>query len=122
MNNTDKQAILDVMQQQEVAWNEGDIDSFMEGYWQSDSLKFVGKSGIKHGWKNTLDNYKKSYPNKDSMGQLHFDILELEVSNNTAFMLGKWSLIRVNDNPNGHFSLFWKKINNQWLITIDHSS
>ena len=43
----EKEAILDVMHQQEQAWNSGDIDAFMKGYWRSDSLMFVGKNGIK---------------------------------------------------------------------------
>ncbi len=107
---------------QEKAWNDGNIDAFMQGYWQSDLLMFVGKNGIKYGWQTTSDNYKKSYPNKAAMGKLEFDIIKLEVNENAAYMLGKWSLIRANDNPNGYFTLYWKKINDQWLITIDHTS
>ncbi|MGB0886474.1 MAG: YybH family protein [Vicingaceae bacterium] len=121
-NNTDKNAIMQVMNMQEKAWSNGNIDGFMEGYWQSDSLKFVGKNGIKYGWKTTLDNYKKSYPDKAAMGKLEFDIIQLEVNGSSAFMLGKWSLIRANDNPNGYFDLYWKKINGNWVITIDHTS
>src|SRR5690606_40403736 len=62
-----KEAILDVMSQQEQDWNNGDIDAFMKGYWRSDSLMFVGKNGIKYGWQTTLENYKKSYPDKSTM-------------------------------------------------------
>lgn len=114
--------ILSVMKMQEKAWSNGNIDNFMQGYWQSDSLMFVGKNGIKYGWKTTLENYKKSYPNKAAMGKLEFNVIKLEVNGNSAFMLGKWNLIRENDNPNGHFALYWKKINGKWLITIDHTS
>jgi ketosteroid isomerase-like protein len=121
-NSTDKDAILKVMDKQEKDWNNGNLDNFMLGYWQSDSLMFVGKTGINYGWKKTLDNYKKSYPDKNSMGKLKFGVLKLELNGSTAFMLGKWSLIRANDNPNGYFTLYWKKIDGNWLITIDHSS
>lgn len=114
--------ILAVMTMQEQAWSNGNLDQFMQGYWQSDSLMFVGKNGIKYGWKTTLDNYKKSYPDKAAMGKLEFEIIKLEVNNETAFMLGKWSLIRKNDKPSGHFALYWKKINGNWVITIDHTS
>lgn len=114
--------ILAVMEMQEQAWSNGNLDQFMQGYWQSDSLMFVGKNGIKYGWQTTLDNYKKSYPDKAAMGKLEFEIIKLEVNNETAFMLGKWSLIRESDNPNGHFALYWKKINGSWVITIDHTS
>ena len=114
--------IASMMQEQEDAWNEGDLEEFMKYYWKSDSLQFIGKSGLNKGWQTTLDNYKKSYPNKKTMGNLKFNVIKLEVNGNSAFMLGKWSLIRENDNPNGHFALYWKKINEKWLITIDHTS
>jgi ketosteroid isomerase-like protein len=119
---SDDREILAVMDLQEQAWNKGEIDVFMLGYWQSDSLMFVGKNGINYGWRTTLNNYKKSYPDKAAMGKLEFDILKLEVNGNSAYMLGKWSLLRKDDNPNGHFTLYWKKIDGQWLITIDHTS
>lgn len=114
--------ILAVMDMQEKAWGNGNIENFMQGYWQSDSLMFIGENGIKYGWKTTLDNYKKSYPNKAAMGKLEFKVLKLEVNGGTAYMLGKWSLIREDDNPNGYFTLYWKKVNENWLITIDHTS
>jgi len=110
------------MNLQEKAWSDGNIEDFMKGYWQSDSLMFVGKNGIKYGWQTTLDNYKKSYPDKIAMGKLEFDVIKLEVNGKSAFMLGKWSLIREKDNPNGYFDLYWKKINGNWVITIDHTS
>jgi len=122
-NNTNQnKEIISVMKMQEKAWSNGDIDSFMKGYWNSDSLMFVGKNGIKYGWNTTRNNYKKAYPDKRTMGKLEFNIIKLEVNGNSAFMLGKWSLVRENDNPNGHFALYWKKINGKWLITIDHTS
>ena len=113
---------MQVMNYQEQAWTDGDLEDFMKGYWQSDSLMFVGKNGIKYGWQTTYDNYKKSYPNKAAMGKLEFEVIKLEVNGNAAYMLGKWGLIRGNDNPNGYFTLYWKKIDGNWLITIDHTS
>jgi Domain of unknown function (DUF4440) len=108
---------------QTQAWNEGNLENFMAGYWQSDSLKFIGKSGITYGWLPTLNNYKKSYPDKAAMGILTFDILSIEItSNTTAFVIGKWKLQRQNDEPKGYFTLFWRKIKGKWLIVADHSS
>lgn len=120
--DTEKKEILEVMDMQEKAWSEGDVESFMKGYWNSDSLMFVGKNGIKYGWDTTLANYKESYPDKAAMGSLEFEVLKLEVDGEAAYMLGKWSLIREADNPNGYFTLYWKKINGSWKITIDHTS
>ncbi len=122
MKENDEQAIKAVMQMQEEAWNSGNIEQFMQGYWQSDSLMFIGKNGIKYGWQTTLDNYKSSYPDKAVMGKLQFEIIKLEVNTNTAYMLGKWNLVRETDNPNGYFTLYWKKIDDKWFITIDHTS
>ena len=65
------------MSEQENSWNNGDIPGFMKHYWTSDSLSFVGKSGLNRGWKKTLDNYLISYDNKDKMGTLYFNNLPI---------------------------------------------
>lgn len=120
--NNDANDIKLVMNEQETAWNNGDIEGFMNGYWKSDSLMFIGKNGIKYGWQTTLDNYKNSYPDKETMGKLNFEILKLDVQESSAYMLGKWKLLRIKDEIGGYFTLYWKKINGKWLITIDHTS
>jgi ketosteroid isomerase-like protein len=112
-----------VLHNQEKAWNDGDLEGFMKGYWKSDSLMFVGKSGITYGWQKTLDNYKKGYPDTAAMGKLHFDILEMKpVSEDNYFIIGKWHLIRSIGNIGGYFSLLFRKINGEWLIICDHTS
>ena len=114
-----------VLTTQQQAWNEGRIDDFMEGYWKSDSLTFIGKKGITYGWQQTLDNYKKGYPDKSAMGQLQFDILNIEqFSSSTIYVIGKWTLLREESKGNlgGHFTLVFKKINKQWVIVSDHTS
>lgn len=121
--NPDQKAIKQVLSEQQDCWNNGDIECFMEGYWKSDSLRFIGKSGINYGWQATLNNYKKSYPNKAAMGQLQFDILNVESMGNDHFLVtGKWKLTRETDTPNGLFTLIWKRFNNGWKIIYDHSS
>src|SRR6478672_8201981 len=65
-----------LMTAQESSWNNGDLDAFMNSYWKSDSLKFIGSKGITYGWQHTLDNYKRSYPSKKEMGVLKFTIIE----------------------------------------------
>jgi ketosteroid isomerase-like protein len=115
--------IRKVLDDQISAWNKGDFEQYMIGYWKSDSLRFIGKSGLKYGWQNTLNNYKKSYPDKASMGILKFDVLSVELfSSETAFVIGLWKLTRDAGNIDGVFSLVFKKINGQWLIVCDHSS
>jgi ketosteroid isomerase-like protein len=115
--------IRKVLAEQTEAWNKADIQGFMQGYWASDSLKFIGKNGVTKGWNATLNNYKKSYPDKAAMGTLTFDILTVEkISSKAAFVIGKWKLQREKDVLQGHFTLFWKKIKSKWLIVADHSS
>lgn len=107
---------------QEKFWNEGQIDGFMSMYWKNDSLEFIGSKGITYGWQNTLDNYKKSYPDKEAMGELKFTILSnKQLSKNYIYIIGKWQLTK--EKPvGGHFTLLWKKINNNWFIISDHTS
>lgn len=111
-----------LMQQQQDAWNMGDIEGFMQHYWNSDSLKFIGSKGITYGWQKTLDNYKKSYPDKATMGRLTFTLLEVSKLSKTAvYVIGKWALER--EKPvSGHFTLLWRKINGKWVIVSDHTS
>ena len=120
----DEQQILSILDAQSKAWNEGKIDQFMKGYWQSDSLMFIGSSGINYGYDATLKNYYKRYPDRDAMGQLTFTILKLNrISDDSYFVIGKWFLKREkNGDVGGHFTLLWKKINGEWVIIADHSS
>lgn len=119
----DKQAILKVLEVQRLAWNQGNIEAYMQGYWHSDSLMFVGKNGPQYGWQKTFDNYKKSYPDKAAMGELTFDIIKVNLLDKTnAFVLGAWHLKREKDAPGGYFTLWFKKIKGVWMIVADHSS
>ena len=121
--STVKFTIQKIMHEQELAWNKGDIDGFMLAYWNSDSLKFIGKSGIKYGWKNTLDNYKKSYPDKATMGELNFSIISVEqFSDKSCYVIGKWFLKREKGDVGGYYTLLWKKIDGRWVIVTDHTS
>lgn len=117
-------AIRAVMQAQQDAWNRADLPAFMQGYWPSDSLRFIGSKGLTYGWKQTLANYQKSYPSADAMGKLSFTILSVEVlSKRSAFVIGKWQLARkTGGDLSGHYTLLWRKIGGQWLIVADHSS
>ncbi len=119
----DKQTILKVLETQRIAWNNGDIDGFMQGYWKSDSLMFVGKDAPVYGWQKTLDRYKKTYPDKATMGKLTFTVLKVDLLDDTnAFMLGAWHLDREKDAPGGYFTLWFRKINGIWVIVVDHTS
>lgn len=112
-----------VMNAQAEAWNNGDIDGFMRGYWNSDKLVFVSGTNVTRGWRRTLDRYKKSYDSRAKMGTLVFSDLEITVlAEDAAVVLGSWSLARPADNPNGKFTLVFRKFKTGWRIVLDHTS
>lgn len=120
-NDTAK--IKNILEAQRLAWNKGDIRTYMQGYWQSDSLMFIGKSGITYGWQQTLENYKKSYPDTATMGKLEFEYIEIKrLSPSYYFVTGKWHLTRSVGNIGGHYTLLLRKIKSKWVIVKDHSS
>ncbi len=121
--SNDEISIRKVLDAQTKAWNRGDIEGFMQGYWKNDSLMFIGKSGINRSWKKTLENYKKSYPDTITIGKLSFDIILVKkLSPEYYYVVGKWMLTRSIGDLNGYYNLLFKKINEQWVIVADHSS
>ena len=128
LNNEDKNDVIKVLYDQEAKWNDGNISGYMEGYYQSDSLKFITKNGVTYGWENTLQKYKKSYPDKAAMGNLKFEVININaLCENKAIMTGKWTLSfkgSINTKPDivGYFTLIWQKFDGKWFIIIDHTS
>lgn len=121
--NKDEQAVRSILADQTKQWNKGNLEAFMVGYWENDSLLFVGKNGAKYGYRNTLESYKKGYPDTAAMGKLSFNLLELRrLSGDYYFVLGKWMLKRSIGNLAGHFTLLFRRIKNRWVIIADHSS
>lgn len=121
--NKDELAIKKMLAAQEKAWNDGSLDKFMVGYWQNDSLLFIGSKGPKYGYRTTLENYKKNYPDAAHMGHFTSTILSMKkLSADYYFVVGKWFLKRTVGDASGHYTLLIKKINGQWLIVADHSS
>lgn len=118
-----KQEILSILARQTRNWNNGNIDSFMVGYWNNDSLMFIGKSGITYGYRQTLANYKKNYSDTTQMGKLSFNIIQVKrLSNEYYFVIGKWMLKRTVGDLSGHYNLLFRKIRGKWVIVADHSS
>ncbi|MFD2787267.1 YybH family protein [Hymenobacter rubripertinctus] len=121
---TARHDILAVLQRQTAAWNRGDVAGFMHGYWQNDSLVFIGKSGLTYGYQPTLDNYRRSYPSAAAMGQLDFTHLRIQpLSPDAAHVIGRWHLARpAAGDLQGHFLLVFRRLNGEWVVVADHSS
>jgi len=108
---------------QVMEWNNGSIDGYMKGYWESDSLLFIGSSGPRYGYEATLKRYKDHYPDAAHMGHLKTSISSMQrLSDDYYFIVGKWALNRSAGNVDGSFTLLFRKIKGKWVIVCDHSS
>ncbi|MGA2095340.1 MAG: nuclear transport factor 2 family protein [Candidatus Acidiferrum sp.] len=119
----DRTAITRVLNAQQAAWNLGDVNAFLEGYWHSPDLTFSGSSGVARGWDGVLARYKKNYPDRAAMGHLDFSELEFHwLGPDAALVLGHWHLKRDNGDIGGVFSLVWQRFPDGWKIIHDHTS
>ncbi len=112
-----------VLRAQQEAWNRGDIDAFMNGYWRSDQTVFVG-SEVRRGWKNVLDFYKSKYSDREKMGTLTFSDFEITpLGPDAALVLGSWKLdFAGGKNVHGKTTLIFRHLPEGWRIVHDHSS
>lgn len=118
-----REEITDMLRNQQDAWNQGDVNGFMNYYLNSEDLTFAGSGGVTKGHEEVLRRYLNKYDTPEKMGTLKFNILEFEeLSATSAFVIGKWALERSPDNPSGYFTLVWKKVNGEWKIIHDHTS
>jgi beta-aspartyl-peptidase (threonine type) len=121
----DRAAITQLITSQQLSWNKGDIDTFVEAYWHSPDLTFSGVNGVQRGFDAVRARYKKVYPDRSTMGQLDFSDLDFHfIGNDGALVLGHWHLTRDKDKGNigGVFSLVWQRFPEGWRIIHDHTS
>jgi ketosteroid isomerase-like protein len=112
-----------LLQMQTDAWNRGDIEAFMSGYWKSDRTAFVGASGLTLGWQAVFERYKKNYPDRKAMGRLAFSDLEVHITcPDAAFAIGEFHLERESDKPSGIFTLNFRKFPVGWRVVADHTT
>jgi ketosteroid isomerase-like protein len=111
-----------VMEAQEIAWNNHDLEGFMQGYWKSEQLKFYGPNGLTLGWDQTLANYKRNYPTSAESGTLNFVINDIsKIKGDSYWVMGEYHLKRQVGNADGVFMIIFKKIDGQWKIVADMS-
>ena len=103
---------------------QADLAGFMEGYLPSDSLMFIGKSGVTYGHEATLKRYMKGYPDASAMGTLTFQNLQwISLGDHAGWLMGKWALKKeAQEDAEGMYTLLWRKLDGTWLIVADHSS
>lgn len=112
--------ILALLEQQDEAWNRGDIDGFMEGYWVSPDLRFASGGDVTRGYAETLARYKQRYASRALMGTLNTSEHEIVIlAPDAAIAHGRWQLTRENDAPGGLYTLVLRKIGGEWKIVSD---
>jgi ketosteroid isomerase-like protein len=128
--------IRELLEAQVAAWNQGDIEGFMKGYWNSPDLSFTSGGELRRGWQNTLKRYKETYAGRELMGELSFSDLEIHLlppspdgTPVVAWVLGRWRLKRATDEPHGVFTLILQRFpdlpgnpKGHWRIVHDHTS
>lgn len=118
-----ERCIRQILSRQEAAWNTGDLKAFMKGYWESDSMLFMGKKGPTYGYQATLNNYLKSYPDTSHMGHFSSHIVQVKKLSPRYYMvIGQWHLKRSIGDIGGYYSLLFRKIKGHWCIIQDHTS
>lgn len=122
--NAQEKEIKAVIDDQAIAWNNGDLEGFMKGYWNSKDLTFYSGKDKKHGWQETLERYKKRYQGEGKeMGKLTFSELEVVViSADHAIVKGRWKVEMKKETIDGLFTLVMKKLPDGWRIVHDHTS
>lgn len=120
---SDEQQIRNMLAAQVREWNKGNMEGYMKGYWESDSLLFIGSKGPNYGYATTLANYKKHYPDAAHSGTLTSTILSMKrLSPDYYFVVGRWALSRTAGDVGGSYTLLIHKVKGQWVIVADHSS
>ncbi|HUF90563.1 MAG TPA: nuclear transport factor 2 family protein [Gemmatimonadota bacterium] len=117
-------AIQRVLDEQVAAWNRGDLEAFMDGYWRSPDLVFTSGGNVQRGWQTTLDRYRATYGSSpETMGRLAFSDLEVHpLADGAAWALGRWELDHEGDTMGGVFSLVLRSVAGRWVIVHDHTS
>ncbi|MBV1777208.1 nuclear transport factor 2 family protein [Burkholderiaceae bacterium DAT-1] len=125
--STAEDQVRTMLATQQLAWNRGDIDGFMQFYMRNESLRFASGDRVRLGWQATLDGYKRGYADAAKMGQLDYSLIEVkEFSADMVYVFGRWHLARANesesDAPRGLFTLIVERKDGEWVITRDHTS
>ena len=123
-NADDEKDIRQVLNDQAVAWNKGDLVGFMKGYWKSKELTFLSGKDSTRGWDETLERYKKRYQSEGKeMGKLSFSDVDVRIlATGVALVTGKWELKLTKETVGGRYTLILKKLDEGWRIVHDHTS
>lgn len=118
-------AVRGLLDAQVAAWNRGDLEGFMAGYWRSPELVFLSGGSVTRGWEATLARYRARYQAEGrEMGRLDFDSVEVvPLADDAAFARGGYRLrMKDGSEPHGLFTLLLRRLDGAWRIVHDHTS
>jgi len=121
----ERSAILSVLEAQAAAWNRGDLERFLEGYWRSEHTVFAGGGTVHRGFEVMAERYRKTYGSREKMGTLSFGNLVFEsMETDRAVLTGSWDLELSGSStrPGGVFTLIFRRLPEGWRIVHDHTS
>jgi beta-aspartyl-peptidase (threonine type) len=121
---TDHEAIRRVLDDQDAAWNRGDLEGFMAGYRNSPDMTFYSGNAKQQGWQEAFDRYRKRYQAEGKeMGKLTFSELQIDLLGpGVALVRGRWKLVLKEETPEGLFTLIVRRFPEGWRIVHDHTS
>jgi ketosteroid isomerase-like protein len=121
---TARKAILQVLTNQQDAWNKGDLKAFMDGYQRSKELTFFSGATVQKGWDAVLERYQKKYQGEGKeMGKLTFSDIDIELlAADSAVIRGRWELKTTKETLGGLYTLIFRKTPEGWRIIHDHTS
>jgi uncharacterized protein (TIGR02246 family) len=116
-------AVRRVLDEQAAAWNAGDLDGFMRGYWQSPELVFTSGAVVHRGFEDLARRYRETYGTGAEMGRLAFSDVEVHtLGDSAAWVLGTWALEHRGEELGGVFTLILRRFADGWRIVHDHTS
>lgn len=118
-----EEVIVATLNAQAAAWNEGNLQAFMETYWNDDDLKFVSGTAITKGWSPTMKRYRERYADEAGLGQLFFEKTDVEmVTDDVAVVTGRFNHVKDEEASSGVFTLVMKRVGGVWRIVHDHTA
>ena len=121
--NSDRVAIFKTIHRMEAAWNRGDFSGYMAGFKKPDVV-FVSGGKFQSGWQGTLDHYLRDHGGSDERrGTLHFYNMKVDLlAPDAAMLVGQYRLRRGDRLTEGVNTRLFRKVQGQWLITMNHVS
>jgi beta-aspartyl-peptidase (threonine type) len=119
-----RQDVARVLNEQIEAWNKGDLNRFMDTYWDSDELTFYSGGTVTKGRKAVAERYRKTYQaDGKEMGKLSFSEMDVqELGPDAALARARWKLVTSKETVEGLFTLILRKFPDGWKIVHDHTS